>query len=1487
MKFKLFLISGLMFVFGFSADLVAGDLDLDEGKNDLNLYFKGENIWYNGSDQQVFDNVNIGAGTTVNLYDQQQYVLVSSNIVTTTSLREIKEVIDDSDPNNLITSIRTVQDVRNDTTLVYRKDETISTISVAKEGTITLNVGSGLALRNQYSLVTSTHDVSLKDVKNGDYVRIDTGYFSDQYFLKADTDMYECNSYSNRLLLDTTDLFTGTILFGAGEGIEKETVLTFLPTSTREANEHIGELPLAPDAEVIVQPSSATVTNTVRIVDVSTDPRNNDVAYMTNDFQVDTSRAVIDVIGEKQNIASLAQDKRAVVFSGNIAGDGTLVKRGGGNLYLSGDATGLTGTKTGFAWKVENGWLIAGSQENLGNGGVYVDSLGTLGITGGSTTSITVDGFTNSVKSGEIYASGFANEFKNDMTFNGGELSLSIGAKNLSGNITTTDALGIANIFFKGGTSRGSVLILSGSNNARNFKIGYVGIGNYLITNADGLATESITAGGNEASDQFTLVLDQNTDAEYAGNLQGTMYLHKLGTGTLTLSGTNTYSRGTYISEGAVAITNAQAIGTGHIMFNDGIKGSSDTYASLGVIEATSGNVTLDNMIYIKNGAVFNVYGNQTLTLLGDIRRYSPVAGNEADFIKTGAGLLQIAKSSGTTNVKDINISTFTIAQGDFKLCEGVVLASAFDLKGTDANLVMEKNSGITKTINISSGNLTIYNQLNIASATVNFLNTSAENLSNLYVSTTTVLSTTTLSNQINVAKGLNFVNDYSLTADASAFNFISGSSETVIHKEGEGNFVFNVGNTTPYNLGELSVNEGQFSFASTVSGSSATVNISTIVVDGGILSLKQGTYLTSSQSQIEVKTGGIGIYDETSIDPAIFLNFSGTDANNLARLIVEKSGANLVSNISISTGLIVQNEGTLTLTGSSIVGSNGIFGKDGAGTMNINDTDEFNVNELRLLNGVMKINNSTITLNTASIKGGVLNVRNDSVFNLISSMTINNAVLRGFGEIKGTINANSSSVIRVDGDTDNEIGTMNLGSINFNTGSTLSIDVNSNGQHDMLSVENNVQIADGANLYVNVIGDDSEYADKKTFQIINAGNSISILNPANIGIFNTTLSNLRLISNLYREGRSIYLSLYQAFSEYELPGATKNQQAMLDVLNAIHANDEDAMEATFNKIDEAYLSGTVPFTSAMQDLSGVFYVNSFEASSLLSKVNSVYNRLAEIGDTERKIWAQAYTNSNGVAAKLDNPKFENSVAGMIVGYDMVQDDDSLFGFSCFYGSGELKQLNDKADVADYGANIYTLYNYDSFSVKGLAGIGIQNYDATRKMNFIDGNEIKSKYTVNVVNIDAEGSYKYPLGSYVALKPFVGVNFAVVSNDSFQENSVYEQNLKIDARSYTKSEIRAGFGITDGGQSKFKWYVSAVAKQIVDGAKTEMTASFVNAPDEKFNIEGTEISKTSMAGNVGLAYDVFTNINVFVDFSTNMGSDLNSYTGSIGAAYRW
>ena len=70
-------------------------------------------------------------------------------------------------------------------------------------------------------------------------------------------------------------------------------------------------------------------------------------------------------------------------------------------------------------------------------------------------------------------------------------------------------------------------------------------------------------------------------------------------------------------------------------------------------------------------------------------------------------------------------------------------------------------------------------------------------------------------------------------------------------------------------------------------------------------------------------------------------------------------------------------------------------------------------------------------------------------------------------------------------------------------------------------------------------------------------------------------------------------------------------------------------------------------------------------------------------------------------------------------------DDKTIIGFSAFYGQGEMKQLEDKANVIDAGANIYANYKAnDNIDIRGLIGYSMQDYDTTRKLRFIKNQEI-------------------------------------------------------------------------------------------------------------------------------------------------------------------
>lgn len=1644
MKFKQLLLLVLFFTFCISLNVFAEDLKIEDGKN-LKYGFKGKNT-NTYDDSKVYDNVTIGAGTKVVLDSQWQYMYVSSNTTTTYSEGIMY------DTTTVPVSSTSVINSTEDTNYKYRNDEVIATLSLVSTGTLTLNAGSELSLRNQYSLISSTQDVSLKyavtgkDADGKDIISLDEKNTT----VSSNNTVY--NGTTNRNILGgVTDLFTGDIVFG--EGIT-DTVLTFQGVASSSAKGTTGVLPTAKDSETV---SGKGVTGTTTLIDTIEDisegkpTQDSDWAYFSNDFKINSNNAVFNVLSD------------GVFLDGKITGDGTVVKSGSGMLTLlpDADATGLTGNNTGYAWNIRSGSVAAFKQKNLGSGAIYIGSSGILVLA----NSLTFPDY---------------QEYTNDINSNNGSISLVNG----SNYVLSGDISGQSVYFSLNGTTN---LALTGKNTVNDFIVNFEGANNLVEADSDSLSSNSINAynvtedAASKEFSNFTLLINQSTNGEYAGSLNGEMYLQKTGNGILTLSGVNTYNQGTYLSQGGILMTNASSLGTGKIMFDSGVRGSSSTYASLGVSSSTVGTINLANNIHIDKGAVFNVYENQSMSLYGDVIRYNTTSGNEAEFVKTGLGLLEIAKSSSTT--RKVNISSFTVQQGGFNLDENVVLDSYFSLNSDSSYLSMEKGAGVKNAIDVNAGDLIIFNQSNIADASVNFNSTSTVNLSQLVTSSNTVLSTTTLNNRISVAKGIDFVTESTTTANLNAFNFLS-PTDSIIKKSGEGNLNFNT-NGVNFNISNLSVNDGYFNL---VANSSMTVS-STTVVDGGILSFEQGSYFQSSASGVDekivVSSGGIKIYDDNNIESSTLLSFEGTDKNNLAKLIVVADNVNLTNSIFVKTGVIVENQNSLTISGDSInydSAASGIFGKSGAGTMTIaqtsggagfnmgelavieglmnittdvnvstsvvtgntssmyvnsstmtvvNDFNLFNYDEMKILSaklnvgndlalssGSFTVNNSTVSvsnvldsnnmaafdvvkssvtasslgiadmsssvnisssnvfvssaavfsnltgvnisdsgltvgsnfdlsystsslslsslsvgknmifdassvsMSTASINvsssayltnvnlamssssisadymsvyNSTITLRNNSV--LVSAVDLNNAaILKGFGSVNGSLNVKSNAAVSI-GETASQLGQMSVNSARFNAGSTLYIDVkssNSATSNDKLAVNGNLVVEDGVTLNVNITGDNSEFARKKSFEIITY---TGVLDPLNAAIFsNIELSSARLKADVQSTGSSVILNIFQRWTNYSLPGASVNQQGMMDALNNIYADSEASviLAATLAKTDELYgdyqdTGDSTAFAAALTDLSGLMYANSFESSILLanSKAGLIYNRLADFESRpQNNIWAQAYTNTHSIAKNGGNSKFENAVTGLIAGFDTFTNQDFVMGISGFYGSGQFKQSEDKADIDEAGVNAYAYYQYDDIEIKGLIGYGVQDYEATRKLRFIS-QEVKSKYAVNTLSFDMEASYKYSINNEIVLKPLMGLNCTVASNNDIVEDGNLEQKLKIDAGSYTKADFRIGLGLQSNNSSKFNWYVSAVAKQVVDGDKLTMTASFAEVPDEKFEIESTKLSDTVFSGNIGGVYSLTKDVDLFIDLSTDTSSSTNMLSGNVGASYKW
>lgn len=154
-----------------------------------------------------------------------------------------------------------------------------------------------------------------------------------------------------------------------------------------------------------------------------------------------------------------------------------------------------------------------------------------------------------------------------------------------------------------GSTATGNLILNSYTSNNQISKL-YLGTHtetvNGLVSEDTGTALSIITG---DSGSKLTVGAN-NATASYSGLLQGAMQLEKIGTGTQTLSGANTYSGGTAINAGTLKLTNSSTMGTG-----------TATVASGATVEIG----TVSNSTETWGGSVINGAGSLKVTGGGEL----------------------------------------------------------------------------------------------------------------------------------------------------------------------------------------------------------------------------------------------------------------------------------------------------------------------------------------------------------------------------------------------------------------------------------------------------------------------------------------------------------------------------------------------------------------------------------------------------------------------------------------------------------------------------------------------------------------------------------------------------------------------------------------------------------------------------------------------------------------------------------------------------
>jgi fibronectin-binding autotransporter adhesin len=653
----------------------------------------------------------------------------------------------------------------------------------------------------------------------------------------------------------------------------------------------------------------------------------------------------------------------------------------GGELDQSGGTLGTSSLLLGYAgaggvYNLSGGMLSVSSLADIGTGGTgtFNASGGTFVVTGQLIVADSGNGTLNQT-GGTIDASNASTVIGNYST---GVFNLS-GTSSLfkTSGLTLASSQGTGMVYLNGGTLQtGSV---TGGSGASTFNLngGTLQASGNSTTFFQGLTTANVQAGGAIIDTQgYSITVAQNL-LNYTGTGTVDGGLSKLGPGTLTLTGTNTYTGPTTINAGTLSIgtianggtaspLGASSNASGNLVLNGGTLaytgGAATTGRGLsvnapgGALDVTTA-LTITGIVTSNGGGLLTVAGPGTLTLGGS-------TDNAGLGINVTGGTLVLAKAS-SSSVHAIGGGGLTINGGTVQLAgtggdqiyDSAPVAfgtdgGTFDLNGTSetiaglsgtAGTITNTSAAATSTLTVTgSGTFagtfgTSGNGLALTVAGSGQTLTLAGSTDNSYLSATvnagTLILAKTSSSGVHAVGGGLTINGGTVQLagtggdqiyDASGVTFgtnggtfdLNGTSETIGSLNGPGGTVTNTAGTAS----TLTVG------SSSIAGS-GTGTYSGVLSDGssGLALVKAGTG-TFTLTAVNTFTGG------TTADAGTLVLGDGTHA---AALIGYEGGSDDVGFYGGSGGTAVTiNNGAMfhVLANSSVTGGDG-GGNEGGGT--------------------------------------------------------------------------------------------------------------------------------------------------------------------------------------------------------------------------------------------------------------------------------------------------------------------------------------------------------------------------------------------------------------------------------------------------------------------------------------------------------------------------------------------------------------------------
>jgi len=772
----------------------------------------------------------------------------------------------------------------------------------------------------------------------------------------------------------------------------------------------------------------------------------------------------------------------------------------------------------------------------------------------------------------------------------------------------------------------------------------------------------SVTGSGTVTDSAASAVFNINNASSdsFGGNLTGSLALTKSAAGTLTLSGSNSYSGATTISAGKIAESVANALPNATTLTDSGILDLAGF--AQGVSSVTGSGTVTDSGA----SAVFNVNNASSDSFAGNL------TGSLA-LTKSGAGTLVLGSANTYTGLTIISAGTLQQGIANALPDTGVTVSGGATL---DLNSLALSVGSLAGSGNISIGTATLTTGNDNTNTTFSGIvsgstgsiikqgtgNFTLSNINNSYSGSTSITN--------------GILTQGSATAIPSTSNLILGSSgtygigfsETLAGLSGTGNINVSSGITLTINSNTSNTYSGALSGSGniikdgtgtlTLSGANnysgnTTVQCTTSLSCGGILNISGNSTL----GNITIASGStLQISGASITSPQLSLSGNGVGGNGA---VVASGSAALNGNMTLAAdSTISTNSAADSLTVSGTIDGAQALSLIGSGSMTISGAvgSHTPLTSLSSNTGTTFINGSSVTTNGAQTYNGAVSTANGIAFNA-SGVNINGSTITSNGsqtynapvvigaDVTLTSSANISLVNGVSGSHNLSLvgssgnntftlnGALNTNSINV-TGSgvgnnTLSIQ-NSNNQTWSISGVSTGNIAGaGTGISFGNIQNITGGSGTNTFQFSN-GDNIGILNGGS-GTGNT------LNYSAYTSPVNVTLTGSSSGYSQDVASFTAIQNLVSNGVGTITINNGA-------KINQLHVSGSgIGFVNDPISFNGFNMFNSIGETKVYIDVSVPFNESTNVATFGS--YTMTFSNVSGVTLAFPNTATTSTVS--------------------------------------------------------------------------------------------------------------------------------------------------------------------------------------------------------------------------------------------------